>query len=247
MKNEDLKVTFESIKEKRKESFQELFDEHFRTIYGIAFTVSKNEEISHDAVQNVMLKLFTLPEDKFPTQNELSWLYTVTKNETLSLLRREKRVENIEELELPATKTAIDDFVDMQSYYSIIKGLTKKQKEIVTLKVLGDMTHRQIAELLHMKAETVQWIYKTAIDKLRIKILASGAFSLIFASVFSWRLWNFMKMSHTPNDNIDVYIDSIPEPTPLPLDISLVISGILLALSVVVFSCLLVKKIKQSK
>lgn len=247
MKNDDLKEIFERIKEKRNESFQELFDEYFRTIYGIAFTVSQNEEISHDAVQNVMLKLFTLPEDKFPTQNELSWLYTVTKNETLSLLRHEKRAENIEEIEVPATKTEIDDFVDMQSYYATIKGLTEKQKEIVTLKVLGDMTHRQIAELLQMKTGTVQWLYKTAIDKLRIKILASGAFSLVFASVFSWRLWNFMNMRNAEGDNMGVYIESIPEPAPLPMDISLVISGILLAVSVVVFFCLLVKKIKKSK
>lgn len=187
------------------------------------------------------------PEDKFPTQNELSWLYTVTKNETLSLLRHEKRVENIEEIEVPAAKTEIDDFVDMQSYYATIKGLTEKQKEIVTLKVLGDMTHRQIAELLQMKTGTVQWLYKTAIDKLRIKVLASGAFSFVCASVFGWRLWNFMNMHSAESDNMGVYIESISEPAPLPMDITLVISGILLAVSVVVFSYLLVKKIKRSK
>ena len=212
MKDDHLKGIFEKIKEKRNESFQELFDEYFRTIYGIAFTVSKNEEISHDAVQNVMLKLFTLPDNKFPTQNELSWLYTVTKNETLSLVRHEKRAEDIEDIEIPVAKTEIDDFVDMQSYYATIKGLTEKQKEIVTLKVLGDMTHNQIAVLLQMRQGTVQWLYKTAIDQLRIKMLASAAFSLVFASVFGWRLWNFMNMHSAESNNMEVYIESISEP-----------------------------------
>ena len=191
-----------------------------------------------------MLKLFTLPDNKFPTQNELSWLYTVTKNETLSLLRHEKRAEDIEDMEIPAAKTEIDDFVDMQSYYATIKGLTEKQKEIVTLKVLGDMTHKQIAELLQMRQGTVQWLYKTAIDQLRIKMLASAAFSLVFASVFGWRLWNFMNIQN-PED--EVGIASIPAPVPPSMDISLVISGILLAVSLVVFFYFLGKKLKQSK
>lgn len=242
MNNDNLKQIFQGIKENRKEVFQNLYDEYFRTIYGIAFSVCKNEETSRDAVQNVILKLFTLPVEKFPTQNELTWLYTVTKNETLGLLRREKFTENIDELELPAVKTNIDDFVDMQNYYSIISDLNDKQREIVTLKVLGNMTHKQISELLKMKIGTVQWIYNTSIVKLRTKLLASGAFSIIFGTVFGTRMY---KLLSTMTGGNDIGIESVP--TTIEITPIIIISGLLFSISIIAFSYFFSKKIKKAK
>lgn len=41
------------------------------------------------------------------------------------------------------------------------------ERQIVNMKVLGDMTFREIAEVLHMPMGTVTWKYQNAIKKLR--------------------------------------------------------------------------------
>ena len=41
------------------------------------------------------------------------------------------------------------------------------EREMVNMKVLGDMTFREIAETLQMPMGTVTWKYQNAIGKLR--------------------------------------------------------------------------------
>ena len=41
-------------------------------------------------VQTVFLKIFRLEKEKLPTKNVATWLYSVTKNETLNFLKNKK-------------------------------------------------------------------------------------------------------------------------------------------------------------
>ncbi len=237
----DLKVIFDSIKNKNQDGFLKLYEKYYRMIYGIAFSVLKNEELSKDTVQAVMLKLYTLPEQKFPTSNELSWIYTVTKNEALQLLRKEKYTENIEDMELPLPKSEIDDYIDMQSFYAIISDLNDKQRQIISLKLLGDMTHRQIGELLDMKTGTVQWIYNTAIIQLRTKLAISGLLSLILGVLFARNLYHNLKKH--PVGQGDFGIQTIPEPQTV-ISFITVLLGIVFLIALCFFSIYVYKKVK---
>lgn len=218
MYKKDIKDIFSDIKLQRKNIFKDLYDNYFRMIYGIAFSVCKNEAMSYDVVQNVMLKLFTISDDRFPTSNELTWLYTLTKNEALQILRKEKVVLDIDEFgDMPSLNTEIDDFIDMDNFYSIISCLNDKQKKIVTLKILGDMTHKEISQLLNMKIGTVQWIYNTAIVKLRTKFTICGAFSLMLGLLSVRKLY----MDYHPISSGDVGIQSVPTVSILAIVLSI--------------------------
>ena len=59
-------------------------------IYGVAFSILRNNENSEDIVQIVFSKLYGLDKDKIPKNKETTWLYSVTKNEALMLLRKKK-------------------------------------------------------------------------------------------------------------------------------------------------------------
>ena len=54
-------------------------------------------------------------------------------------------------------------------------------REIVTLKVLGGFTHREIAESLHLPAGTVRWKYHAAVHSLRLFWGDLAAFFLFLA------------------------------------------------------------------
>ena len=84
-----IETIFDLLKNKDPHGFELLCTYHYRLMYGIAYSVTGNEELSKDAIQNVLVRLWELSESKYPCKNELTWLYKVTKNEALMLLRKE--------------------------------------------------------------------------------------------------------------------------------------------------------------
>ncbi|MBR1625256.1 MAG: hypothetical protein IJ676_05910, partial [Clostridia bacterium] len=106
-----LKEIFSLLRTEAGKGIELLYRFFYNKIYGIAFSIVKDEAKSEDVVQNVVYKIMKMDKSKFPTEYELSWLYTVTKNEAISFLRKEKQnvpleyVENISE-----KKNCIDDY-----------------------------------------------------------------------------------------------------------------------------------------
>ena len=172
-----------------------LYQHYYRTMYGIAFTILKKEDICQDVVHNVICKLLLLDPSKFPCGHGLSWLYTVTKNEALMYLRNAPNLVSLEEM--PAIieeDKQIRDFVDMDSYEQMIRGLNDTQKQVVTLKVLGGCTHREIAKMLGKPVGTVQWIYHTSVNKLK-KVLSVLFVLAVFTIIkFGEKIVNYIEI-----------------------------------------------------
>ena len=49
----------------------------------------------------------------------------------------------------------------------VLTSLNVKEKEIIHLKIVGELTFKEIAELLHIPIGTVTWNYQNAIKKIR--------------------------------------------------------------------------------
>lgn len=149
-KNE-LHQIFTNLRNNKEKSFNELYEKYNKLIYAIAFAILKNKENSEDIVQIVFTKIYGLEVEKLPTSNEASWLYTLTKNEALNYIRKQKNEVNLEEIEnIPYDDNEIQEIIDRDAYNRIIKKLSPQEKEIVNLKILGDMKFKDIAKLLDM-------------------------------------------------------------------------------------------------
>lgn len=167
-KNTELKELFSKIAAQDASAFSKLYNDYYKCVFAIAMTIVKNYDAAQDVAQNVFLKLYTLEKKNFPVSSEMSWLYTVVKNEALLFLRKtekETSIENFPEIQSP---DLFQDILAQDSYNALLKKLSPELQEIVTLKVLGGLTHKEIAALLHLPAGTVQWKYNVAIHKLKI-------------------------------------------------------------------------------
>ena len=128
----------------------------------------------------------------------------------------------------------IHDFVDMDMYYSMIKGLKDEQRQVVTLKVLGGYTHKEIAAMLGKPIGTIQWIYNTSVKKL--KVMLSSIMLTIFASVFGFvkRLTNYIEQIKA--------VPEIPGQTVhIPFDYFIVIFALIFAILISVFTIIYIK------
>lgn len=174
MKNinkKDIKILFNKLKEGDKEALKEIYNKCNKIVYGIAFSILKNRDNSEDIVQIVFMKIMNMSKDLLPIKNEMSWIYSLTKNETLNYIRKQKNVVNIEEAYfLLEEDKEIEKIIEKDSYNNLIKKLPEKDREIISLKILSNMSFREISNLLNIPIGTVQWRYYTALHSLKLMI-----------------------------------------------------------------------------
>ena len=177
----ELKELFIEIKHNNKIALEKLYNRYNKLVYGIAFSILKNKEDSEDVVQTVFSKLYILEKDKLPTDKIGTWLYTVTKNEALLLLRKNNNDVNLDTIyDLEDENNEINKFINKDSYNRLINGLNQKEQEVVSLKILSNFTFKEIGELLGESANTIKWRYYKSIYSLRIMLSNLGMFIVTF-------------------------------------------------------------------
>ena len=132
-------------------------------------------------MQAVFSKIYSLPKDKLPIDNIATWIYSVTKNEAISLYRKRKNTIDLDCMyEIADSDDEINRIVDQDRYNRILSKLNDKEKEVVSLKILTNLTFDEIAKLLDEPAGTVKWRYYKSIHTLKLLISNLGMFIITF-------------------------------------------------------------------
>lgn len=173
----ELKEIFNEIKNHSKSAFEKLYSKYSTLVYGIAFSILKNKQDAEDVVQTVFAKLYDINADKLPTQKESSWLYTITKNEAIMLLRKRDNNLDLESIyDIETTNNEIEEVISKDYYNRIISKLNNKEKEIISLKILANLSFDEIANLLNEPTSTIKWRYYKSIKSLKILLSNLGMF-----------------------------------------------------------------------
>jgi len=178
----ELKELFRDIKDNNKTAFEELYNKYNRLVYGIAFSILKNRQDSEDVVQTVFSKIYTVSKDKLPINKEATWLYSITKNEAITFLRKRKSDLNLDTIyEIEDNNDAINNIVEQDKFNRLISKLNDKEKEIVSLKIVSNLSFDEIGKLLNEPTGTIKWRYYKSIHNLKILLgnLAMFIFTFI--------------------------------------------------------------------
>lgn len=175
----ELHELFCKLKEKEENAYEQLYQKYASLVYRIAFSILKNQENAEDVMQNVFVKLANLSKEKLPSKYEASWLYSVTKNEAISYLRKNKEALPIEEVSKERKEDELEEFMQRDSYETMISYLENKEKQIISLKVEMGLSFKEIASLLNMPMGSVQWKYYKSLHSLKLLI---GNLSLFIIS-----------------------------------------------------------------
>ena len=167
----ELHEIFQNLRKKDQNAYNILYEKYYNLVYAIVFSILKNKDDSEDITHEIFTKIYKLDINKLPTNNESSWLFTVSKNECYLYLRKLKSNVNIEEIyEIPESSNDIDKIIDIEYYNKLIKGLKEDEKLIVSLKVLSNFTFSKISQVMNIPIGTVQWKYYNAINSLKVSV-----------------------------------------------------------------------------
>lgn len=79
----------------------------------------------------IFLKILQSPIENIPNNNELSWLYTITKNQTIDYLRKQHNDIDIDTIyDIPDKDNKINEIIDRNTYNKMIDGLEKKRRKL---------------------------------------------------------------------------------------------------------------------
>ena len=167
----ELHELFEKMRQTDLKAYEELYKKYYNLVHNIAFSVLKNYENAEDIAQNVFVKIGNLEQEKLPKNYEASWLYTVTKNECISFIRKNKETSSIENrIENENDKNEIEAVIQNSSYQNLLGSLEQEEKQIIFLKIEAGYSFKEIAKLLKMPMGTVQWKYYKSLHSLKLLI-----------------------------------------------------------------------------
>lgn len=199
---EELKRLFYEIKTGNKQVIEEIYKKYNKIIYSIAFSILKNKEDSEDMVQIFFSKLYSLEESKLPNSNESSWIYTTTRNEAINFLKKKRNNIDYESMyEIVDTNNELNQIIDKDSYNRLISKLNDTEKQIISLKILADLSFGEIGKLLNIPTGTVKWKYYKSINTLKILLSNLSMFIVTFlSSILAFK--NAKKFSNVMDEEI---------------------------------------------
>ena len=165
------------------DAFEPLMREHQTMVYNLALRLLKNETDAWDASQEAFLKAYTSLGDFRGESRFSGWLYRLTSNICIDMLRRQKRLaetslqtedEDGEELTLsiPDERFSPEKIMEQhelrRAVQSALDELTDDCRTIIILREMGGLSYEELADTLHIEAGTV----KSRLNRARKKLCA---------------------------------------------------------------------------
>jgi RNA polymerase sigma factor (sigma-70 family) len=147
--------------------FQQLFTEHKKHVFAVALSILRDFELAEDVLQEVYIKLFQYMKHN-EVSNVKSWLIRVSRNTALDLYRRKKReITGFDNHYFEHMQFHTENHDEKMTLSRYLELLDSEERQIVVLKDITGMKHREIAKIVEMPLGTVLWKYSTALKKLR--------------------------------------------------------------------------------
>ena len=162
MTQSEFEASVAKIQQGDKEGLKEIYEAYISYIYRIVLGIVGSRENAEDVTSEFFIKIWTALDTYQNNGTHKAWLATIARNMALDFMRKNKR-------EIPTEEFAevIDTEVGELSVQEALATLNEAERQVVDMKVLGEMSFREIAESLNVPMGTVTWRYQNAIKKLR--------------------------------------------------------------------------------
>lgn len=143
------------------------------TLYKVAFYILESEEEARDAVQDAFVKLWNDRETLGDVNSPKAYAIRLVKNLCIDRIRRQ-RLEFPEELPERVSPEGQDDEIDQKERLNMvmeaIKSLPDRQREILWLRTVENLSYDEISERLGMTPLTLRVLLSRARSKIKLKV-----------------------------------------------------------------------------
>lgn len=166
-----------------KMGLKEIYENYLGYIYRIVYEILQSKENAEDVTSEFFIRLWDRAEQFKPGTGHKGYLATMARNMAVDFLRKHKREEltaMLQDIEsepeeekgrksdLSRSSTDVEaEVLQSMSVQEAMENLKPGERQIVSMKVLGDLTFKEIAQIMGIPMGTVTWKYQNAMKKLR--------------------------------------------------------------------------------
>ena len=161
-------------------ALRELYEATSSKLYGVAVRVVTNREWAEDVLQEGFLNIWRIAGDyKSSLSPPMAWMALVVRSRGLDFLRRRAsdRADVMQELDEVISDTVagnspnpLDTTLASEQAWALhqcVGKLENKQREVVSLAYLRDMSHTELSEQLKLPLGTVKTWIRRGLEQLR--------------------------------------------------------------------------------
>jgi RNA polymerase sigma factor (sigma-70 family) len=161
-------------------ALRQLYDLTSGRLYGLAVRVVGNREWAEDVLQEAYLNIWRIAGNyRAALSPPLAWMGVIVRSRALDFLRRRasERADTAQELDSVISDTVAGDSPDpldtsqaseqAWALHECLRKLEARQREVVSLAYLRDLSHNELAERLKLPLGTVKTWIRRGIEQLR--------------------------------------------------------------------------------
>ncbi|MDA7892326.1 sigma-70 family RNA polymerase sigma factor [bacterium] len=142
-------------------------------LIGYATTFLHDVERARDVVQDTFIRLYQQDVDKVKGGLK-AWLFTVCRNRALDVIRKERRITNLEEEQMarvPSGRRTPSERADLEErvgqVHEALNRLSENQREVILLKFEQGLSYEEISEVTGLSSGNVGFLLHTGLKRLR--------------------------------------------------------------------------------
>ncbi|HUR44886.1 MAG TPA: sigma-70 family RNA polymerase sigma factor, partial [Candidatus Saccharimonadales bacterium] len=153
-----------------------LYDEHAPALFGFLLNLTRNEADTRDLMQELFCKLASKPEQLRDVKEMRAYLIRLSHNLAIDLMRRASTRQKYhdgfasEMKEVFASSPNPDEQAFHRALDAALGELPPEQRSVVHLKLWGEFTFEEIAQILEIPLNTAASRYRYGLDKLRERL-----------------------------------------------------------------------------
>lgn len=150
--------------------FGDIYEKYFKDVYLFMLATSRNADIAEEITQAAFFKALKEIKNFKGNCSVKSWLCQIAKNLYVDQ-KRKKQLCSLDEVKEAAAFTDIEESMidksDAISIFKILHYLEEPYKEVFTLRVLGELSFKEIAEIFDKNESWARVTYHRARIKIR--------------------------------------------------------------------------------
>ncbi len=170
------------IKERRlqeMESLEEIYQKHARTVYAYLLGRTRNQDLAEELTQETFFQAVRTI-DTFRGDSKLStWLCGIARNLWLAHLRESRKSQPLEEMEEMAVAASPEEELSLQwdnlEILKLLHGLKEPIREVMYLRLIGNLTFAQIGEIMGKSENWTRVNYYRGKERIRREAGEHGA------------------------------------------------------------------------
>ena len=151
------------------ESFRYLVEGYQKQAAGHAIAILRDREDASDAVQDAFVDAYRSIKKFDNTRPFYPWFYVLLRNRCYKITSKRGDAENVEDIEILAPQSGLPG-EERYALERALHSLSRKDREIITLKYLDGLSYQELADYLQIPKGTVMSRLFYARRQLRSKL-----------------------------------------------------------------------------